>query len=100
MVEPNLGASPFDGLAGDERWPGWGCRRLGTSGPVDFFIRQGEPAAPLHLAFAAPDRAIVDSFHAATLGAGCSRGDQLDEQPLCSRVSTTGLLTRLLRTRR
>lgn len=37
---------------------------------VDFFIRQGEPAAPLHLAFAAPDRATVDSFHAAALGAG------------------------------
>ena len=44
---------------------GWG-----PPGRVDFFIRQGEPTAPLHLAFAAPDRATVDSFHAAALGAG------------------------------
>lgn len=44
---------------------GWGPRDR-----VDFFIQQGEAAAPLHLAFAAPDRATVDSFHAAALGAG------------------------------
>ena len=44
---------------------GWG-----PPGRVDFFIRQGEPSAPLHLAFAAPDRATVDSFHAAAVGAG------------------------------
>ena len=37
---------------------------------VDFFIRQGEPTAPLHVAFAAPDRATVDAFHAAALEAG------------------------------
>jgi catechol 2,3-dioxygenase-like lactoylglutathione lyase family enzyme len=37
---------------------------------VDFFIRQGEPTAPLHVAFAAPDRATVDAFHAAALDAG------------------------------
>ena len=44
---------------------GWG-----PPGRVDFFIRQGEPTAPLHLAFAAPDRATVDAFHAAALDAG------------------------------
>ena len=44
---------------------GWG-----PPGRVDFFIRQGEPSAPLHLAFAAPDRATVDAFHAAAVGAG------------------------------
>jgi catechol 2,3-dioxygenase-like lactoylglutathione lyase family enzyme len=44
---------------------GWG-----PPGRVDFFIRQGEPTAQLHLAFAAPDRATVDAFHAAALAAG------------------------------
>ena len=44
---------------------GWG-----PPGRVDFFIRQGEPSAPLHLAFAASDRATVDAFHAAAVGAG------------------------------
>src|SRR5438067_50580 len=43
---------------------GWG-----PPSRVDFFIRQGEPTAPLHLAFAAPDRATVDAFHAAALDA-------------------------------
>jgi catechol 2,3-dioxygenase-like lactoylglutathione lyase family enzyme len=44
---------------------GWG-----PPGRVDFFIRLGEPTAPLHVAFAAPDRATVDAFHAAALAAG------------------------------
>ncbi len=44
---------------------GWG-----PPGRVDFFIRQGEAAAALHLAFAAPDRRTVDAFHAAALAAG------------------------------
>ncbi len=44
---------------------GWGPR-----GRVDFFIRPGEPTAPLHVAFAAADRATVDAFHAAALAAG------------------------------
>ena len=46
---------------------GWG-----PPGRVDFFITQGEPSAPLHLAFAAPDRATVDAFHAAALDAGAT----------------------------
>jgi len=46
---------------------GWG-----PPSRVDFFIRQGEPTAPLHLAFAAPDRATVDAFHAAALDAGAT----------------------------
>lgn len=44
---------------------GWG-----PPSRVDFFIRQGEPTAPLHVAFAALDRATVDAFHAAALDAG------------------------------
>ena len=39
-------------------------------GDVDFFITEGEPAAPMHVAFAAPDRATVDAFHTAALAAG------------------------------
>jgi catechol 2,3-dioxygenase-like lactoylglutathione lyase family enzyme len=39
-------------------------------GDLDFFITEGEPAAPMHIAFAAPDRATVDAFHAAALAAG------------------------------
>jgi catechol 2,3-dioxygenase-like lactoylglutathione lyase family enzyme len=37
---------------------------------VDFFVREGRPAAPMHIAFAAQDRATVDAFHAAALAAG------------------------------
>jgi len=44
---------------------GWG-----PPGRVDFFIRGGGPSAPLHVAFAAADRATVDAFHAAALVAG------------------------------
>lgn len=44
---------------------GWG-----PPGRVDFFLTPGEPTAPLHVAFAAPDRASVDAFHAAPLAAG------------------------------
>jgi len=42
---------------------------FGPPGSVDFFVGEGEPAA-LHIAFAAPDRATVDAFHAAALAAG------------------------------
>ena len=41
-----------------------------SSGSVDFIVTEGEPAAPMHIAFAAPDRATVDAFHAAALAAG------------------------------
>ena len=43
---------------------------MGPPDRVDFYISQGEPTAPLHLAFAARDRATVDAFHAAALAAG------------------------------
>jgi catechol 2,3-dioxygenase-like lactoylglutathione lyase family enzyme len=43
---------------------------LGAGGKPDFWLRQGEPQAPLHVAFHAPDRATVDAFHAAALAAG------------------------------
>src|SRR5262249_20511700 len=55
---------------GVEEVEAWGGIGWGPPGRVDFFIRQGESTAPLHLAFAAPDRATVDAFHAAALAAG------------------------------
>ncbi len=55
---------------GVEEVEAWGGVGWGPPDRVDFFIRPGEPSAPLHLAFAAPDRATVDAFHAAALGAG------------------------------
>jgi catechol 2,3-dioxygenase-like lactoylglutathione lyase family enzyme len=42
---------------------------LGANDNPDFWISQGSPAAPVHVAFASPDRATVDAFHkAAPLG--------------------------------
>lgn len=47
-----------------------GAVGFGPPGSVDFFVVEGEPAAPMHLAFSAPNRATVDAFHAAALAAG------------------------------
>jgi catechol 2,3-dioxygenase-like lactoylglutathione lyase family enzyme len=43
---------------------------FGVQGKPDFWIAEGEPRAPIHVAFASPDRATVDAFHAAALTAG------------------------------
>src|SRR2546425_9534687 len=43
---------------------------LGLPGKPSFWIRQGEPSGPAHVAFHAPDRERVDAFHAAALAAG------------------------------
>ena len=40
----------------------------------DLWISQGEPTRPLHLAFRASSRAMVDAFHAAALGFPRSTG--------------------------
>ncbi len=49
----------FEGVAG-----------FGVQGKPDFWIAQGEPRTPIHIAFASPDRATVDVFHEAALAAG------------------------------
>jgi catechol 2,3-dioxygenase-like lactoylglutathione lyase family enzyme len=41
-----------------------------TDGRGDFWIKEGAPVAPVHIAFAAPDRATVDAFHGAAVQAG------------------------------
>jgi catechol 2,3-dioxygenase-like lactoylglutathione lyase family enzyme len=38
---------------------------FGPEGREDFWIREGERAAPVHLAFAAPNRETVEAFHRA-----------------------------------
>jgi catechol 2,3-dioxygenase-like lactoylglutathione lyase family enzyme len=44
---------------------------LGRDGKPDFFLHADRPvSAPLHVAFASPDRTSVDAFHAAALAAG------------------------------
>jgi len=43
---------------------------LGRGGKPQLWLSPGEPAAPLHLAFTARNRAEVDAFHAAALAAG------------------------------
>jgi catechol 2,3-dioxygenase-like lactoylglutathione lyase family enzyme len=44
---------------------------LGRDGKPELWLSPGDPAAsPLHIAFAARNRAEVDAFHAAALAAG------------------------------
>ena len=46
-----------------------GVAGFGANGDADFWIQEGEPRAPIQIAFASPDRATVDAFHAAALAA-------------------------------
>jgi catechol 2,3-dioxygenase-like lactoylglutathione lyase family enzyme len=43
---------------------------FGRRGKPDFWIGQGDPGQPVHIAFAASDRASVDAFHEEALAAG------------------------------
>ena len=43
---------------------------MGPEGSEDLGLTQGEPRAPIHIAFLAHDPATVDAFHAAALTAG------------------------------
>ena len=43
---------------------------LGVDGKPDFWISDRASSAPLHVAFAAPDRAAVHAFHREALAAG------------------------------
>jgi catechol 2,3-dioxygenase-like lactoylglutathione lyase family enzyme len=47
-----------------------GAAGLGRSGKPDIWIGQGEPGHPVHVAFAAADRASVRAFHEAAVAAG------------------------------
>ena len=43
---------------------------IGPEGSEDLGLSEGEPGAPVHIAFLAQDPATVDAFHAAALEAG------------------------------
>ena len=43
---------------------------IGPEGSEDLGLTEGEPRAPVHIAFLAQDPATVDAFHAAALEAG------------------------------
>jgi catechol 2,3-dioxygenase-like lactoylglutathione lyase family enzyme len=43
---------------------------LGVAPKLDFWLGQGKPNPPFHVAFRAANRAQVDAFHAAALAAG------------------------------
>jgi catechol 2,3-dioxygenase-like lactoylglutathione lyase family enzyme len=43
---------------------------FGKDGKPTFWIADREPSGPAHVAFASPNRATVDAFHAAALAAG------------------------------
>ena len=43
---------------------------FGKDGKPDFWISKGNAPQSVHVAFAAPDHAVVDKFHKAALGAG------------------------------
>jgi catechol 2,3-dioxygenase-like lactoylglutathione lyase family enzyme len=45
---------------------------LGRAGKPDFFLREQAPGEPLHVAFRAADRGVVDAFYEAALAAGGS----------------------------
>jgi catechol 2,3-dioxygenase-like lactoylglutathione lyase family enzyme len=47
-----------------------GVLGFGAVGKPDFWLHEGPPGEPLHVAFRAADRAVVDAFHAAGLAAG------------------------------
>jgi catechol 2,3-dioxygenase-like lactoylglutathione lyase family enzyme len=47
-----------------------GTLAFGPEGSEDLAITPGKPAAPVHIAFAAPDRATVDAFYEAALAGG------------------------------
>ncbi|CAN5499312.1 VOC family protein [soil metagenome] len=49
-----------------------GTAGYGRNGKPEFWIRAGDSVEPAHVAFAAPDHAIVDAFHEAALAAGAT----------------------------
>jgi catechol 2,3-dioxygenase-like lactoylglutathione lyase family enzyme len=64
---------PFGAHVVEEPGPpeGWGpALMIGPPGSEDLGFSPGDPTAAIHIAFAAPDRATVDAFHAAALAAG------------------------------
>jgi catechol 2,3-dioxygenase-like lactoylglutathione lyase family enzyme len=47
-----------------------GVLGIGSAGKPGFWLREGPVSEPVHVAFAAPDRATVGAFHDAAVAAG------------------------------
>lgn len=59
------------GYAPAYEWEGGlGLAVEGGPGPDFWIAERGEPSAPVHVAFHAEDRGVVDAFHAGALAAG------------------------------
>jgi catechol 2,3-dioxygenase-like lactoylglutathione lyase family enzyme len=54
---------------------------FGQSSKPDFWIRQGEVGASVHVAFASDERATVDAFHEAAIAAGALDNGQPGLRP-------------------
>ena len=52
------------------REPSVSAAGFGRQGKPEFWISQGDQGQPVHIAFAAEDRARVDAFHEEALAAG------------------------------
>jgi hypothetical protein len=68
---------------------------FGRDGKPVFWVADREPSGPVHVAFACPDRATVDAFHAAagaatTAPRGCAR---TTTRPTTAHSSTTRTAT-------
>jgi catechol 2,3-dioxygenase-like lactoylglutathione lyase family enzyme len=58
-----------------------GACSFGPEGADDFWIAQGGPSGPVHVAFAARDRESVHAFHEAALAAGGRDNGAPGERP-------------------
>jgi catechol 2,3-dioxygenase-like lactoylglutathione lyase family enzyme len=54
---------------------------LGPEGSEDLVLREGEPSAPVHVAFLAADEGTVDAFHASALEAGGTDNGEPGRRP-------------------
>jgi catechol 2,3-dioxygenase-like lactoylglutathione lyase family enzyme len=58
----------------------WGVG-FGPPGSEDIAVAEGEPSAPVHVAFSAPDRQTVDRFYSSGLAAGGRDNGAPGERP-------------------
>jgi catechol 2,3-dioxygenase-like lactoylglutathione lyase family enzyme len=70
-----------------------------TDGRGDFWIKEGAPvAAPVHVAFAARDRATVDAFHRVAVQAGGTDNGPPGLRPTMARATTRHMSSTLTAT--
>jgi len=66
-----LGVEPVISIPADRTASGGRRHGLGRDGYPRLWFHDGEaPVAPVHIAFAVENRALVDAFHAAAIAAG------------------------------